>query len=723
MAVSFADLKEQVEEYLPADKVARVDQAFLFAEQAHHGQVRLSGTKYIDHPLRVAIALAELRLDCSSVVAGLLHDTLEDCGVTGEQLQQQFGADVRLLVEGVTKLGKIEELTLNNPGANGEVGAHTGNALQAHSLRKMLVAMAEDIRVILIKLADRLHNMQTIRALPQQKRERIARETLEVYAPLAHRLGIAQMKWQLEDLAFRCLEQEKYRDISRLISTTRAKREEFIHTVLLQLRKEFKNAGIKAEITGRPKHMYSIYQKMERYGGQGRDFDQIYDLFAFRVLVEDIASCYAALGLVHQLWRPISDQFNDYISNPRQNMYQSLHTSVMGPGAVAMEVQIRTQRMHEVAEYGVAAHFRYKEGGHGDHRFDEKMTWLRHLLDLQKEEPEAEKFLESVKTDIFPDQVFVYTPKGEVRELPVGATPIDFAYRIHTEMGHHCGGAKVNGKLVSLDTPLKNGDRVEIMVSKGEKGPSLDWLNPDLGYVKTANARDRVRAWFRKRARGENVEAGRKLLERELRRLQLGISEEAVAALLGYERADELLANLGSGAMTTHQLAPKLLAHVDVPLPPVVAPVLPATSDGVMVMGQSNMLIRLASCCHPLLGDQIAGFVTRSRGVTVHRVGCRNVQYLNEPQRLLPVSWGSPKAANYHAKVTIQAWDRVGLLRDITTVVSTDRVNIAAVRTEQQKGGKVMEVLTLQTGGADQLSRLLSRLEAVKGVISVSRRG
>ncbi|MSQ26267.1 MAG: bifunctional (p)ppGpp synthetase/guanosine-3',5'-bis(diphosphate) 3'-pyrophosphohydrolase [Dehalococcoidia bacterium] len=720
MAVSHAGLKEQVEGYLPADKVARVEEAYRFAEQAHRGQMRKSGKAYIEHPLHVAMALAELHLDSSTVVAGLLHDTLEDCGVTPEQIESAFGADVRQLVDGVTKLSKIEEQALRDVAAAS--GRH-GQSLQAESLRKMLVAMAEDIRVILIKLADRLHNMQTIRALPPEKRERIARETLEVYAPLAHRLGISQMKWQLEDLSFRCLYHDKYTQISKLVATTRAKREEFINGVVLMLQKEIKDAGIKAEVTGRPKHMYSIYKKMERYSGQGRDFDQIFDLFAFRVLVDDIASCYAVLGLVHQLWRPIPGQIDDYIANPRENLYQSLHTSVMGPGAVAMEVQIRTQRMHEIAEYGVAAHFRYKEGGHGDHRFDEKLTWLRQLLDFQKEQPEAEQFLESVKTDIFPDQVFVYTPKGEVRELPVGATPVDFAYRIHTELGHHCVGAKVNGKMTALDTALKNGDTVEIMVSKGDKGPTLDWLNPDLGYVKTANARDRVRAWFRKRARGENIEAGRTLLERELRRLQLGISEDAVAALLGHESTEDLLANLGSGAMTTHQLAPKLLATAEAPLPPVEAPVHPATSDGVMVMGQSNMLIRLAACCHPLAGDQIVGFVTRSRGLTVHRAGCRNVHYQNEPQRMLPVSWGSPKVANYHAKVTIEAWDRVGLLRDITTVVSTDRVNIAGVRSEKHKNGTVSEVLTLETGGADQLSRLLSRLEAVKGVISVSRRG
>ncbi|MEE9285884.1 MAG: bifunctional (p)ppGpp synthetase/guanosine-3',5'-bis(diphosphate) 3'-pyrophosphohydrolase [Dehalococcoidia bacterium] len=719
MAATLANLLEKTAAYLPTEKIDRVAEAYRFAARAHDGQFRKSGSPYIEHPLEVALLLADIRLDSHTIIGALLHDVLEDCPVTRDELVRRFGRDVVTLVEGVTKLSKIEDQTTQaDLDAGNGVG---GPLLHAESLRKMLVAMAEDVRVILIKLADRLHNMKTLRALPLRKRLLISRETLDVYAPLSHRLGIANFRWQLEDLAFRCLHREQYRETSRLLSASRREREGFIQQVVQTLRKETRREGLKAEISGRPKHLYSIYQKMQRYAAQGRDFDQIYDLFAFRVLVEDISSCYAVLGAVHSLWHPVPGEFDDYIANPRENLYQSLHTAVMGPNSQPFEVQIRTHRMHEVAEYGVAAHFRYKEGGHGDHRFDQQMTWLRQLLEWNQEEPGAEHFIESVKTDIFPDQVFVYTPKGEVRELPTGATPIDFAYRIHTELGHRCMGAKVNGKMVALDRPLRNGDTVEVLVSKADKGPSLDWLNQDLGYVKTANARDKIRAWFRKRARAENIEQGRVLLDKELRRLHIGIAEEGVAALLGQGSVDDLLAALGSGAMSTHQLAPKLLADA-VAEPPPEAPVDPSAVPGVMVMGMPNMLTRLALCCHPLAGDPIVGFVTRSRGVTVHRETCRNLHHLSEAGRRIPVSWGAT-VRPYLAKVAIHAWDRVGLLRDITTVLSAERVNIAAVRSSHHKKGTVMELLTVETAGASQLSRILSRLEQVKGVVRVTRTG
>jgi len=719
MAISVTTLLDKAQEYLPSDKVALVQEAYEVAEAGHRGQMRKSGTPYIDHPVRVALFLADLQLDSHTLSGALLHDVLEDTKVTEDELERRFGSDVRKLVDGVTKLNKIEDQTSRAGGSQSVDGAHSG--LQAESLRKMLVAMAEDVRVILIKLADRLHNMQTIKALRPETQFRIARETLDVYAPLAHRLGISNFGWQLEDLSFRCLYRERYREISKLLATSRQRREQFIQEVCSTLRKEVAEAGLKAEIHGRPKHIYSIHKKMERYAVQGRDFDQIYDLFGFRVVAEDIASCYAILGLVHKLWRPIRGEFDDYVANPRENMYQSLHTAVRGPSNASFEVQIRTHRMHDVAEYGIAAHFRYKEGGHGDHRFDAQMTWLRQILEWQQEQPAAEEFMESVKTDIFPDQVFVYTPKGEVRELPTGATPLDFAYRIHTELGHQCVGAKVNGKLLALDSALQSGDTVEIVASKVRKGPSLDWLNRDLGFLKTANARDKVRSWFRRRARTENIEAGRILLDKELRRMHVGIAEEDVAALMSYQSADDLFAALGSGGVSTQQIAPKLLP-VESPLPPDSTVAEPDTSDSVMVAGLPNMLTRLAHCCHPLAGDNIVGFVTRSRGVSVHRESCRSLKSVDESGRLVPVSWGV-RDRRYMTKIVVVAWDRVGLLSDITGIVSSEGVNISAVRSSHRKQGTVTELLTLQTSGAAQLSRILSKAEEVKGVISVNRTG
>ena len=719
MAASIDDLVAKTREYLPAEKVGLIVEAHRFAEEAHRGQSRLSGVPYIQHPVEVARVLAELQLDGSTVASALLHDVVEDCGISNEEMARRFGPEVAKLVDGVTKLGQIE--SKSTEGALEVLAKRTQPVLQAESLRKMLVAMAEDVRVILIKLADRLHNMRTIQALPPQKRMRVAQETLDIYAPLAHRLGISSLQWQLEDLAFRTLQPEKYREISRLLATSRTRREVFMDRVVSALKAELEAASIEAEVTGRAKHIHSIYQKMERYASVGRDFDQIYDLIAVRVLVEDIPSCYAALGVVHSLWHPIRGEFDDYVASPRENMYQSLHTSILGPDVTPLEVQIRTFRMHEVAEYGVAAHWQYKEGRQSDHRFDDQMTWMRQLLEWHQEEPGAEDFMESVKTDIFRDQVFVYTPKGEVRELPAGATPIDLAYRIHTDLGHGCAGAKVNGKMVPLDHQLQNGDTVEIIRKQG-KGPSLDWLNQDLGLAQTANARAKIRQWFRKRARTENIDQGRALLEKELRRLHVSIAEEALAELFGYDSVDDLLAAVGSGVLSTHQLAPKLLGPAE-PAPPEKPPV--SVSDiapAVKVMGMLGLYARLAECCSPVVDEPIVGFVTRSRGVTVHRRECRNFQHQTATERLVDVEWGTSNG-HYPARVAIEAWDRVGLLRDITTMVSAEKVNITGIQSTNHKDGKVTEKLTLQTRDAGQLSRLLSRLEGIRDVIRVERSG
>ena len=722
MACTLEDLVGKTGEYLPADKLALVHRAYEFAEKAHAGQMRVSGAPFIEHPLEVARVLADLGLDGNTIAAGLLHDVVEDCGVPKEEILRLFGADVGGLVEGVTKLSQIEGKT--SAGTLQVKGETSEPTLDAESLRKLLVAMAEDVRVILIKLADRLHNMRTIQALPVRKQVRIAQETLEIYAPLAHRLGISAIQGQLEDLAFRTLYPEKYREISNLISASRVRREAFLERVVTAIRDELKKTDLAGEVSGRAKNIYSIHQKMQRYAGVGRDFDQIYDLIAVRVLVEDIRSCYEALGVIHNLWHPIRGEFDDYIANPRENMYQSLHTSVLGPDVTPFEVQIRTYRMHEIAEYGVAAHWRYKEGGHSDAKFEEQMTWMRQLLQWHKDEPGAEDFLESVKTDIFPDQVFVYTPKGQIRELPAGATSIDFAYSIHTDLGHSCAGAKVNGKMVSLDHQLQNGDTVEIIVKPG-KGPSLDWLNQDLGYAKTANARGKIRHWFRRQERTENIERGRTLLEKELRRLHVGESEEAVAKLFSHDTLDDFLVSIGSGALNIHQLAPKLLpTPVEEPTIPITKA--PAPGDGVSssmtVMGMSGLAVHLGQCCSPIVGDHIQGFITRSRGVTVHRRDCKNFHHVTQTERIVDVEWGTP-AQYYEAKIAIEAWDRVGLLRDITTLVSAEKINIAAVQSTHHKGGTVFEQLTLHTRDAGQLSRLLSKLEGVRGVIHVERVG
>ncbi|MBI2935898.1 MAG: bifunctional (p)ppGpp synthetase/guanosine-3',5'-bis(diphosphate) 3'-pyrophosphohydrolase, partial [Chloroflexi bacterium] len=539
--------------------------------------------------------------------------------------------------------------------------------------------------------------------------------------PLAHRLGMWDIKWQLEDLAFRYLQPEEYHRVSRLLATRRQEREAYIEQVAKTLRRAFIENGIKAEVYGRPKHIFSVAQKVQKYAEQGKEFSEIYDLYAIRVLTETKADCYNTLGVVHSLWRPIPGQFNDFVANPKQNLYQSLHTTVMCEGGIPLEVQIRTHEMHQLAEYGVAAHWRYKEGKPRDLRFEEKMTWLRQLLEWQREVSGAEEFLESVKTDLFGDQVFVYTPKGDIKELPAGATPLDFAFHVHTELGFRCIGAKVNGRLVSLDYQLQNGDTVEIMTSKLARGPSLDWLNLDLGYLRTASALRRVRQWFRRQERGDSVERGRDLLQRELKRLAMDTAETEIAKLLKYDSVEELLAAIGNGTISAEQLAARLLPQAETPAAPSLQELPPSSPlTGIQVLGTGDLLTRTARCCSPLPGDEILGFITRNQGVTIHRKDCGNIAHEDEPERLVQVSWG-PAQQLYPVRVRIVAWDRVGLLRDITTLVSSDKVNIASMVTTEESDGTAIITLTLYTTGIGQLTRLFAKLEGVKGVIGVTR--
>jgi len=713
------DLITKAESYLPPDKVDFVKKAYEYAAHAHEGQVRLSGGPYIQHPMETAIYLADLHLDATTLAGALLHDVMEDCDVSREQLDEEFGPEVANLVDGVTKLNRLDIMaseSSDQPPLRSEDAQN-----QAASLRKMLLAMAQDLRVVLIKLADRLHNMRTLRAQPLNRRLAIAQETLDIYAPLAHRLGMWDIKWRLEDMAFRHLRPARYREISRLLARSRDDRERYISHVKDSLSQALKSNGIKAQVTGRAKHIYSIHIKMEAYAAQGKDFHEIFDLFALRVLVNDNSECYATLGIVHFLWNPLPGQFDDYVAKPKENMYQSLHTTVMGPEGMPLEVQIRSHSMHQVSEYGIASHWLYKEGQTQESPFERKMNWMRQLLDWQRDVSGVEEFLENVKTDLFPDQVFVYTPKGDVKELPAGSTPIDFAYHVHTELGHRCIGSKVNGKLVSLDYQLQNGDTVEIMTTKAARGPSLDWLNPHAGYIKSAIARQRIRSWFRKQERGPNIQRGRDLLSRELRRLNVNPDEEELARLFRMDTVDEFLAALGSGNITVNHVMARLTQQSEEQDNVVTAPILPTgPAQDIAVLGVGDLLTHVARCCSPLPGDPIIGFITRNRGITVHTKSCRNVVNEDESERLIQADWTTVKRL-HPVRLTIEAWDRVGLLRDITGLVSAEKVNIASLETRETDEGLAITELTLFTTGADQLSRLFTKLEEVQSVISVIR--
>jgi len=718
--VVLSELTDKAGKYLPPEKIALVESAYNYANKAHEGQMRKSGDPYIEHPLQTALILAELELDASSLAAALLHDVPENCGIPVSEIEAEFGSEVAKLVDASTKLGRISWQTPEEAEQRGITATGEG---QAENLRKMLVAMAEDLRVVFIKLADRLHNMRTLYALSTEKQRSIARETLEIYAPLAHRLGIWELKWQLEDLSFRYQEPEKYHRIARLIADKRSDRESYIDQITEVLRREFDRIGVKAEVMGRAKHIYSIYQKMERYAALGKDFDDIHDLLALRVLVDTVPDCYSALGVVHNLWHPLSEQFNDFIATPKLNGYQSLHTTVMQKGTTALEVQIRTHEMHHVAEYGVAVHWRYKEGGKRDIGFEEGIGWLRQLIEWHRELSGAEEFLESVRTDVFSDQVFVYTPKGEIKDLPTGSTPLDFAYRIHTDLGHRCIGAKVNGRLVQLNNQLNNGDVVQILSSKGDRGPSRDWLNADLGYVKTSHAREKIRQWFKKRERTENVERGQELLEKLMRQLGIKFSERGkLAEQFGYDTLDDFHAAIGYGGITTRQITSKLTAQEE-PTKPAEEMAPPAQQvSAVKVLGVGDMLTHIAQCCHPVPGDNIIGYITRSRGVTIHRQDCGNVIREDEKERLVPVEWGRADLL-YPVSIQVEAWDRVGLMRDISTMVAEEKVNIAGVNLVNNDDHTISLYFTLETKDLAQLSRLMVKMERVRGVISADRIG
>ncbi|MFH1031965.1 MAG: bifunctional (p)ppGpp synthetase/guanosine-3',5'-bis(diphosphate) 3'-pyrophosphohydrolase [Chloroflexota bacterium] len=715
--MSYNQLIEKARQYLPAEKIPAIESAYNFAMKAHEGQVRKSGGPFLEHPVAVALTLAELQLDAGSLVAALLHDVTEDCGIPLPEIEAKFGVEIAKLVDGTTKLDK---LTQRVPGEIRGKADAARREIQAENLRKMLLAMAEDLRVVFIKLADRLHNMKTLKALSEDKQQSIARETMEIYAPLAHRLGVWELKWQLEDLAFSYMEPKKYIHIAKLIASRRVERENFINQAIQILNKEFESVGLKAEISGRAKHIYSVNQKIQKYANLGKDFNDIYDLLALRVLVNTVSDCYNALGIIHGLWHPLPDQFDDFIANPKPNGYQSLHTTVVCQSTTPLEIQIRTYEMHRVAEFGIAAHWRYKEGDKKDLRFEERLAWLRQLIDWHRELSGAEEFLETVKTDIFDDQVFVFTPKGEIKDMPKGSTPIDFAYRIHTDLGHRCIGAKVNGRLVPLNYQLSNGDLVEIMTTKVNKGPSRDWLNPVLGYIKTSHAREKIGSWFKKLEKTENIERGRELLEKALRQLGLSLTErEKVAKTFNYDNLDDFYAAIGYGGISAHQIAMKLAVQQQQPKIVEVTPPKPPLS-AIKVRGVGSLLTHLAQCCHPVPGDSIIGYVTRSRGVAIHRQDCYNIIHEDEKERLISVEWGDADLL-YPVKIQVQAWDRVGLMSDISTLIAEEKINIAGISLTNNNDQTTSIFLILETKNLAQLSRVLTKIEGVRGVINATR--
>ena len=714
-------LFDDVAKYLSPLDVEAIKRAYAFAAEAHAPQRRESGEPYINHPLAVAETLASIHMDTATIIAALCHDVSEDCNVPMAELESRFGREVARLVDGVTKLDKMQFLHVEG---DGDLPRLNGQDLWAENMRKMFLAMAEDIRVVLIKLADRLHNMKTLQYRPPAKRRRVAQETMDIYAPLANRLGIWELKWQLEDLSFRYLEPDRYHEIADKVASRRAAREKYIQRVIEVLRGELDKHSLQADLSGRPKHIYSIFRKMQR---RGVDVDQIYDQLAVRVLVQSIPDCYTTLGVIHSIWRPLPGQFDDYIANPKESLYQSLHTTVLAVDGRPLEIQIRTHEMHQVAEYGVAAHWRYKEGLRQDQKFDAKVAWLRQLMDWQKDVAGgAQEFVDSLKTDIFQDQVYVFTPKGEIKELPSGATPLDFAYRIHTDVGHKCIGSKVNGRLVALDTKLGNGDIVEIITAKGSRGPSRDWLNPNLGFVHTAHAREKIRQWFRRQQREENIVRGREMVEKALKRLNVdGVKLDDLAADFKYDKVDDFLAAVGYGDINPDEIGRHVLSGADdqrretTTVPQFARASTPM--GGLRVLGVGDLLTRVCRSCNPVPGDNIIGYITRGRGVTVHRVDCPSVLNEDEKDRLVSVDWSESDQHVFPVTVRLEAWDREGLVRDVTAILADEKINIIALSAVVHKDQTATVWTTVEVPRLDRLSRIMSRLESIRDVFNVVR--
>lgn len=730
--------------YTPADREV-VLRAYKLADKAHEGQKRASGEPYVNHCLAVANILAELRVPPQVVAAGLLHDTVEDTQVTLEDIRRDFGDEVTQLVDGVTKLHQLPRVSrgdqhpedasreeemrelaerrgLPDPEAQAEQLARSRRYdLVSETLRKTFLAMGENVNVVLIKLADRLHNMRTLGYMPEHKRKRIAQETLDIFAPLANRLGIWQMKWELEDLGFRHLKPDVYREIAQSLDARRSQREQEMAEIKNKLLAYFKEVGIQADVSSRPKHIYSIYKKMAR---KGVPFELVHDVRGVRVIVPDVPSCYSALGVIHTHWRPIPGEFDDYIAVPKDNFYRSLHTAVMYSDGKTLEVQIRTAEMNQDAEYGIAAHWRYKEGSKRDEEYERRLLWLRSLMEWRQDVADAREFLDSMKTDVFQDRVYVFTPKGDIIDLPAGSTPIDFAYSVHTDIGHRCRGAKVNGKLVALDYILKTGDKVEVLTAK-RGGPSRDWLNANLGLVKTQRARSKIRYWFKRQAREQNITQGKTILEKELRRLGLlEINLERLAKEFEYKGVEDLYAAIGCGDLPLGKLVNHLTLGekegeeeytfiARMPSEPIKG------EDAVSILGLKGLLTNMARCCNPAPGDEIVGYITRGRGATIHRRDCPNVMRINDRERLVRVSWGEAKRT-YPVPVRVKAYDRNGLMKDVATLISDEGINMTGVNVDVTKNLAVFD-LTLEVKDIAELSRVLDRLENLPNVMEAAR--
>ena len=716
-----------VKKYEPKANTRLIRRAYDLAKAAHKGQTRVSGEEYIIHPLHVAQILTELHIDDVTISAALLHDVVEDTIYTNEQIADMFGEEVAMIVDGVTKLGRIKYKSKEE--------------VQLENYRKMFLAMAKDIRVIMVKLADRLHNMRTLKYMREDKQKRIAKETIEIYAPLANRLGISNIKWELEDLCLRYLEPETYYDLVENVKQKRRERQAFIDTSIEQIREKLDEANIKADINGRAKHFYSIYKKMKR---DNKSISEIYDLSAIRVLVESVKDCYGVLGVIHAMWKPIPGRFKDYIAMPKSNGYQSLHTTVMTRG-YPLEIQIRTYKMHQVSEYGVAAHWKYKEAGKGataGNAVDQKMNWLRQMVNLQQELSDPKEYFEALKVDIFSDEVFVFTPKGDVVDLPKGSNPIDFAYRIHTEVGHHCVGAKVNGKMVPLEYKLKNGDIVSVVTNKANNGPSRDWLN----IVASSETRSKIRSWFKKERREENIERGMELIKGEAKRLGYAPKELIkegrlleVAKKLNILSEDDLLAALGYGGITIHGIMTKLIelhkkelkANTPVDVSKMLSELKQPqhngkkskSSHGVLVEGESGLLVRLARCCNPIPGDPITGYVTRGRGVSVHRSDCPNVLKDTDFSRMIEVGWDIGLDKVYTVELEIVCNDKSGMLTSVLAVPTEMKINIHSVNASPNRSNKTSTImLGLEVRNSTQVTQIMTKLRRLKDVFSVTRK-
>ena len=725
------DIIDKIREYAPNTDTTLVEKAYYLAKSAHEGVLRKSGEPYIIHPIAVANILVEMQLDIATISAGLLHDVIEDTDYTYDDIEEMFGKEIADLVDGVTKLGQIKYKSKEET--------------QAENLRKMFLAMAKDIRVILIKLADRLHNMRTLKYMPEEKAKYKAKETLEIYGGIAHRLGISKIKWELEDLALRYIDPDGYYDLVNKVSMKRSQREAYIEKIVNLLQEKFNEVNIDCEVYGRPKHFYSIYKKMQN---KHKTFEEIFDLTAVRIVVDTIKDCYAVLGMVHTLWVPMPGRFKDYIAMPKANMYQSLHTTVIGPEGEPVEIQIRTHEMHNIAEYGIAAHWKYKEGTMSNNdKMEEKLKWLRQMMEWEKDVKDPQEFLDSLKEDVFNSQVYVFTPKGDVIELPAESTPIDFAYRVHTKVGNKCTGAKINGRLVPIDYKLQNGEIVEIITSSNSNGPSRDWLK----LVKTPNARNRIRQFFKKERREENIERGYEILEKEFKKYGIPLKDssiekfmEQVAKKFNQPSLEDLIATIGYGGIVASQVVPKVrdyylkeekkkekenrqkeqddlgnnnLSDKEY------KEKRKKNSSGVIVRGLDNILVRFAKCCNPLPGDEIIGYVTKGRGVAIHRADCPNCKLDNElfSKRLVDVEWNNPKKSKFEGEIRILANDRKGILNDLTHMIAVQKININGINARKSKDGMTHINLLIEVNDISELTNLMKKLRSIPGVDDVFR--